>query len=194
MAMALIVHKRDLKRMEGAKFTCSLPDKVKVKMKLRKKLVAESKAEEKKVDVEVDSSGEASKKIVGGPVTYFDAEEWCGPGEKLIPRTRRPRWPYLHGWKFCRLCDQYMLTDEDRCPIHHLPLRTNPRSGSREAVRYSVVDRVSIGEEKVDDDGIKVLVNKVAYDGISQDPPYRCEKSIRHVKNEKRFLMDIGVW
>lgn len=192
--MALIVHKKDLEDMERAKFGCSLPSKVQVRMRINKKFSMESKAREKDTPIEVDSEKESLKKIVNGPVTYFAINEWNDSNEGYLPRARRPRFPYLHGWKFCKLCNEYMLTDEIRCPIHHLRLRTNPRSGSREAARYSLADRVPIDEEKVDNVDLSMFIKRANNDMISMMHPTIQRKLNARKKNKKKFLMDIGVW
>jgi len=192
--MALIVHKKDLEEMEKAKFGCSLPDKVRVRMRINKKLSSESKANVKDTPLEVDSEKESMKKVVKGPVTYFGVNEWADIGEECFPRARRPRFPYLHGWKFCRLCDQYILTDDINCPIHNIRLRTNPRSGSREAVRYSLADRVSLDEEKVDKIDMSIFVKRANNDMISVMHPYEQRKKNILKKIRKETLRDIGVW
>ncbi|MEM2197120.1 MAG: hypothetical protein QW290_08575 [Sulfolobales archaeon] len=87
-----------------------------------------------------------------------------------------------------------MLTDEIRCPIHHLRLRTNPRSGSREAARYSLADRVPIDEEKVDNVDLSMFIKRANNDMISMMHPTIQRKLNARKKNKKKFLMDIGVW
>lgn len=107
-----------------------------------------------------DREGENVRYVVKKPVTMFDVtEEMKRPSDYKVyqVRYRRPRRPYIHGWKYCKMCDKFYFTDELMCPIHRKKYRMNTRKGPKLGNRYSDADRVDPGGLEVGD-GEKIFM------------------------------------
>lgn len=83
-------------------------------------------------------SFEEIRDVKGKPIIFFDLD-WDKASRddaKImgLPRnvmTRRARYGYIHGWRYCSLCEAFYKTDRLMCPVHNKPLRLKPHKKYR---------------------------------------------------------------